>query len=127
MRKPVAIKNQQGLITTVYLTDDENIISKEKLIDHDEYVRGVGQLYYQKDVVKEMGDNYVSIGTQAEKLKNGYLFRVFFIKKGEFEERKANDIIQEWMENWQEEFGGYNSQSQAKRINIQKGKKIKTL
>ena len=74
-----------------------------------------------------MGDNYVSIGTQAEKLKNGYLFRVFFIKKGEFEIKEGNAIIEEWMESWQLENSGYHSKSEAKRMNIQKGGKLKAL
>jgi len=101
MRKALAIRNIRGQIEAVYFTDSKDIVSEETTFSRDEWSRGVAKQQFHVDISNKLGSDYTVVGNEAEDMGSGFFYRIFFVKKDKFSRRSANDIIEEYMRDWE--------------------------
>lgn len=101
MRKAIGVKDSRGQISAVYFLDDKDLVSEENVFNRDEWNRGVAQMEWQVETSKKVGNDYELIGNEFEDIGNGFVYRMFFAKKGSFMRKGVNEVVEEYIREWE--------------------------
>ena len=101
MKKAIAVKNSQGHYEAVYLTDTDDMVIKETTFSGEEWSRGVPKWQWENAISTELGKDYQVVGKEMEDLGNGFLYRLFFVKRDKFMRKPVSKIVEEYIIRWE--------------------------
>lgn len=101
MKKAIGVKDSRGQISAVYFLDDQDLVSEENTFTRDEWGRGVARMQWQVEASKKVGSDYETVGNESEDIGNGFVYRIFFVKKGQYMRKGSNEIIEQAIREWE--------------------------
>ncbi len=101
MKKALPVKDSSGQIKLIYLTNTEDLVSRETTFAPHEWENGIARWEWLVKIKRELGEEWELVGNELKDVYSGFVYKAFFLKKDKITKKYANTIVEQFIKEWE--------------------------